>query len=219
MIGRFFQLLGSPNDTDVGPVGKNYWTDAFPLEWNDYKVLWNEFLTRIPGVAGMTKDRMSKRAEPLRWPCPDVSHPGVSSLVLDRPSWHAAAESLGATKGRRFLTPTGKVEVFTPEPTNGWQPPGMWLFRCFIRTRKWPKSLRPFATKKRPSKTQSTRRRRTSVSRAESRRSNRSLPCRVRQFGCGYTRQGRRQRFCRRQCFQCVRPRRSRRSCDPESPR
>jgi anaerobic selenocysteine-containing dehydrogenase len=57
---------------------------------------------------------MQKRAEPLRWPCPTESHPGVSTLYLDHPSWYAAAGALGH-KGKRFLTPSGKVEVFTPE--------------------------------------------------------------------------------------------------------
>src|SRR5262249_4790948 len=54
--------------------------------------------------------------EPLRWPCPTEKHPGVSTLYLDHPSWYEAAESLdAANKGKRFLTPSGKVEVFTAE--------------------------------------------------------------------------------------------------------
>jgi anaerobic selenocysteine-containing dehydrogenase len=57
---------------------------------------------------------MEKRAEPLRWPCPTVDHPGVSTLYLDDPSWYRAAESLDPkNKGKRFLTPSGKVEIFT----------------------------------------------------------------------------------------------------------
>lgn len=93
----------------------SYWTDAFPLAWLDYKVLWREFSARTPGVAGMTVERLKTRREPLRWPCPSEKHPGVSTLYLDHPSWYAAAESLGAAKGQRFLTPSGKVEIFTPE--------------------------------------------------------------------------------------------------------
>jgi len=65
-------------------------------------------------MKGMTADRLAKRAEPLRWPCPTERHPGVSTLYLDHPTWSAAADSLGQT-GKRFLTPSGKVEVFTPE--------------------------------------------------------------------------------------------------------
>src|SRR5262249_21692576 len=53
---------------------------------------------------------------PLRWPCPTLKHPGVSTLYLDHPSWYEAAESLGpANKGKRFLTPSGKVEIYTPQ--------------------------------------------------------------------------------------------------------
>jgi anaerobic selenocysteine-containing dehydrogenase len=63
----------------------------------------------------MTQRRLEKSAEPLRWPCPSARHTGVSTLYLDHPSWYAAAESLGASnKGKRFLTPSGKVEIFTP---------------------------------------------------------------------------------------------------------
>jgi anaerobic selenocysteine-containing dehydrogenase len=91
-----------------------YWAAAFPPEWKDYRKLWAEFVRLTPGMAGMTADRMAKRAEPLRWPCPTEAHPGVSTLYLDHPTWYAAAESLGQ-KGKRFLTPSGKVEVFTPE--------------------------------------------------------------------------------------------------------
>src|SRR5262249_15481119 len=38
----------------------------------------------------------------------------VSTLYLDHPTWAAAAESLGH-RGKRFLTPSGKVEITTPE--------------------------------------------------------------------------------------------------------
>jgi formate dehydrogenase (coenzyme F420) alpha subunit len=92
----------------------SYWTDAFPLEWNDFGNLWSEFVAHTPGMAGMTQERLESRAEPLRWPCPSLSHPGVSAMYTDDPSWYAAAESLGQP-GKRFLTPSGKVEIFTPE--------------------------------------------------------------------------------------------------------
>jgi anaerobic selenocysteine-containing dehydrogenase len=96
------------------PAG--YWADAFPMEWKDYRKLWATFLAHTPGMGGMTQERLEKRAEPLRWPCPDVKHPGVSTLYLDHPSWYEAAEALNvANKGKRFLTPSGKVEVFTPQ--------------------------------------------------------------------------------------------------------
>ena len=92
----------------------SYWTDAFPKKWKDYEQLWSEFVARTPGMKGMTAERMRKRPEPLRWPCPTEKHPGVSTLYLDHKSWYQAAEALGE-KGKRFLTPSGKVEVFTPE--------------------------------------------------------------------------------------------------------
>jgi anaerobic selenocysteine-containing dehydrogenase len=92
-----------------------YWTANFPVEWKDYRNLWATFISLTPGTAGMTAERMEKRAEPLRYPCPSVDHPGVSTLYMDHPSWYAAAEALDAkNKGKRFLTPSGKVEIFTP---------------------------------------------------------------------------------------------------------
>ncbi|MEU6977645.1 molybdopterin-dependent oxidoreductase [Streptomyces sp. NPDC046371] len=93
----------------------SYWTDAFPPAWKDYSALWAEFVRHTPGMGGMTQQRMEKRSEPLRWPCPTPEHPGVSVLYQDHPSWYEAAESLGAAKGRRFLTPSGKIEIFTEE--------------------------------------------------------------------------------------------------------
>lgn len=93
-----------------------YWTDNLRAEWKDYGKLWAEFVARTPGVGGMTQARMEKRAEPLRWPCPDEKSPGISTLYLDHPSWYAAAEALDPkNKGKRFLTPSGKVEIFTKE--------------------------------------------------------------------------------------------------------
>ncbi|MFE1381403.1 molybdopterin-dependent oxidoreductase [Streptomyces sp. NPDC058740] len=95
--------------------GHAYWADAFPLEWKDYSTLWAEFVEHTPGAGGMTRERMQKRTEPLRWPCPTPDHPGVSALYQDHPSWYQAAESLGAKKGQRFLTPSGKIEIYTEE--------------------------------------------------------------------------------------------------------
>ena len=93
-----------------------YWTDNLRAEWKDYGKLWAEFVARTPGVGGMTQARMEKRAEPLRWPCPDEKSAGISTLYLDHPSWYKAAEALDPkNKGKRFLTGSGKVEIFTPE--------------------------------------------------------------------------------------------------------
>jgi anaerobic selenocysteine-containing dehydrogenase len=95
--------------------GPAYWADNFPVEWRDYRKLWDTFVRLTPGVGGMTAERMAARATPLQWPCPSVDHPGTSTLYLDHPSWYAAAESLDpANKGKRFLTPSGKVELYTP---------------------------------------------------------------------------------------------------------
>ncbi|MBV9121880.1 MAG: molybdopterin-dependent oxidoreductase [Planctomycetes bacterium] len=92
-----------------------YWTEAFPVAWKDYRKLWAVFVENTPGMGGMTQERMEKRVEPLRWPCPTPRHPGVSTLYLDHPSWYEAAEALDpANKGKRFLTPSGKIELFTP---------------------------------------------------------------------------------------------------------
>lgn len=93
-----------------------YWTSNFPAEWRDYRNLWSTFVSLTPGAGGMTAERMEQRTEPLRWPCPTLDHPGVSTLYLDHPSWYTAAESLDAKNhGKRFLTPSGKVEIYTPE--------------------------------------------------------------------------------------------------------
>jgi anaerobic selenocysteine-containing dehydrogenase len=65
----------------------------------------------------MTQARLERRSEPLRWPCPTPEHPGVSVLYLDHPTWYAAAAALrGLPAGApvpRFLTPSGKVELYT----------------------------------------------------------------------------------------------------------
>ncbi|MBD2732036.1 molybdopterin-dependent oxidoreductase [Nostoc sp. FACHB-892] len=93
-----------------------YWRDNFPDSWKDYRHLWATFLTNTPGMGGMTQQRLSQRTEPLRWPCPTVDHPGVSTLYLDHASWYEAASSLNPDNiGKRFLTPSGKVEIYTPQ--------------------------------------------------------------------------------------------------------
>ncbi|MCC5660854.1 molybdopterin-dependent oxidoreductase [Nostoc sp. XA010] len=93
-----------------------YWRDNFPDSWKDYRQLWATFLTNTPGMGGMTQQRLSQRTEPLRWPCPTVEHPGVSTLYLDHASWYEAASSLNPKNvGKRFLTPSGKVEIYTPQ--------------------------------------------------------------------------------------------------------
>ncbi len=93
-----------------------YWTTHFPLAWKDYRTLWATFVQHTPGMGGMTQARMEQRTEPLRYPCPTVNHPGVSTLYLDHPSWYEAAESLDPkNKGKRFLTASGKIEIYTPE--------------------------------------------------------------------------------------------------------
>jgi anaerobic selenocysteine-containing dehydrogenase len=93
-----------------------YWTDPFPPAWKDYRKLWATFVSLTPGMAGMTQERMEARAEPLRWPCPTVKHPGVSTLYLDHASWYEAVVALNKdNKGKRFPTSSGKVEIYTPK--------------------------------------------------------------------------------------------------------
>ncbi len=93
---------------------QGYWADAFPVAWRDYRRLWETFVANTPAMGGMTAERMSKRAEPLRWPCPTENHPGVSTLYMDHQSWYEAAEALGHRK-KRFFTPSGKVELTTAD--------------------------------------------------------------------------------------------------------
>jgi anaerobic selenocysteine-containing dehydrogenase len=92
----------------------DYWTANLRPEWRDYGRLWSEFVAHTPGMGGMTQQRMEARPTPLQWPCPDERHPGVSTLYLDHPSWYRAAAALDpAHRGKRFLTPSGKVEIDT----------------------------------------------------------------------------------------------------------
>ncbi len=101
-----------------------YWTGNLSAAWKDYRTLWDDVFCKLtPGVGGMTSARMNERAEPLRWPCPTADHAGVSTLYLDHPSWFAAAESLGH-KGKRFLTPSGKIEIYTKELDAKLEPAG-----------------------------------------------------------------------------------------------
>ncbi|MER7047161.1 molybdopterin-containing oxidoreductase family protein [Streptomyces jumonjinensis] len=101
------------------------WHAAFPEKWLEYGALWADFVDHTPGMAGMTEQRMRGRAEPLRWPCPSTAHPGVSTLYLDHPTWYEAADSLGpGNRGKRFLTPSGKAEIFTPRLQDRLAPSG-----------------------------------------------------------------------------------------------
>ena len=91
-----------------------YWTANLPLVWKDYRTLWATFVAHTPGMGGMTQERLEKHQEPLRCSCPSVDHPRVNTLYLDHPSWYQAAEALNPQhKGKRFLTPSGKVELYT----------------------------------------------------------------------------------------------------------
>lgn len=186
IIGRFFTLLGSPNDTDVGPVcndaggnalgatfGMGNFTNGYGKDENTGKEdlgsakfllflgtnqaethpvtfsyllreraktkaklvvidprltptgaqadewlapkphtdlalalgmlqhviakgLYDKAFARTPGVGGMTQARLEKRAEPLRWPCPDEKNPGISTLYLDHKSWYAVCAAARA---------------------------------------------------------------------------------------------------------------------------
>jgi anaerobic selenocysteine-containing dehydrogenase len=102
-----------------------YWTDPFPPAWKDYRKLWATFVSLTPGMGGMTQERMEARAEPLRWPCPTVKHPGVSTLYLDHASWYEAVVALNKdNKGKRFPTSSGKVEIYTPKLDKDLAPAG-----------------------------------------------------------------------------------------------
>ncbi|MEZ6188065.1 MAG: molybdopterin-dependent oxidoreductase [Planctomycetota bacterium] len=98
----------------LDPDRAETWRAAARPEWADYGALWDAFVAHTPGAGGMTRARLRERTRPLRWPCPSTDHPGTSTLYLDHPGWYAAAEALGAPPGRRFLTPSGKVELTTP---------------------------------------------------------------------------------------------------------
>ncbi|MDF1662537.1 MAG: molybdopterin-dependent oxidoreductase [Planctomycetota bacterium] len=93
---------------------KGYWSESLPTAWNDYKVLWDLFVKHTPSAAGMTQKRLENMKEPLRWPCIDEKSPGVSTLYMDDPSWYKAVAVLDPTKkGQRFLTASGKIEIYT----------------------------------------------------------------------------------------------------------
>lgn len=94
--------------------GAAYWADAFPQAWKSYSKLWSEFAKHTPGVGGMGVKRLKAQKTPLQWPCPNDKHPGVSTLYLDHPSWYKAVAALQPGASKRFLTPSGKVEVYTP---------------------------------------------------------------------------------------------------------
>jgi anaerobic selenocysteine-containing dehydrogenase len=87
-----------------------YWKDNLKADWINTRDLWNKVCpANNKTAAGMTADRMDKMASPLRWPCPSLEHPGTSVMYLDKPEWK---DIFG---GKRFLTPSGKVEIFTPD--------------------------------------------------------------------------------------------------------
>lgn len=93
-----------------------YWTSNLKSEWKDYHRIWSVFVENTPGMGGMSSGRMRLRPTPLQWPCPDENHPGVSTLYQDHPSWYEAAEALDpANNGKRFLTPGGRVEIYTED--------------------------------------------------------------------------------------------------------
>ena len=92
-----------------------YWTGNLKEEWKNYKTLWDEvFVKNTPGMGGMTSERMNKNPEPTRWPCPSIDHPSISALYAEGPAWDEVAEVMGH-KGKRFFTPSGKIEIYTPE--------------------------------------------------------------------------------------------------------
>lgn len=85
-----------------------YWKKNLDLKWKNRRYLWNEvFPKQDPTMSGMTADRMARMASPLRWPCPNLSHPGTSVMYLDHPEWK------NIWGGKRFLTESGKIEIFT----------------------------------------------------------------------------------------------------------
>jgi anaerobic selenocysteine-containing dehydrogenase len=105
LVNRYFTLLGSPNDTDVGPVCN----DAGEMHWRG-RLVW---VTLPMAMALMVPPGKKTLVLPAS-SCPSVDHPGVSTLYLDHPSWYQATEALHPKhKGKRFLTPSGKVELYT----------------------------------------------------------------------------------------------------------
>jgi len=96
----------------IAQIDKNnqpeYWGKNLDSKWKDRRYLWNKiFPKQNQTMGGMTAERMAKMKSPLRWPCPDTNHPGTSVMYLDRPEWK------DLWGGKRFLTESGKIEIFT----------------------------------------------------------------------------------------------------------
>jgi ferredoxin-nitrate reductase len=78
-------------------------TMGYPgFEFPDAGAVWDEFIGLTRGrpcdMAGMSAERL-RRVRHLRWPCPDLDHPGTDRLYLDR----------------KFPTPSGRAR-FLPRP-------------------------------------------------------------------------------------------------------
>lgn len=106
--------------------GRDYWADAFPVEWLDFATLWDTFVAHTPGMRGMGSGRLAQRAEPLRWPCPRPDHPGFSALYLDHPDWYDTVQAHLHPGGERvrFPTASGLVELWTPGLDDALAPAG-----------------------------------------------------------------------------------------------
>lgn len=90
------------------------WSAAFPSQWRDYGTLWQTFIEHTPSARGLTQARLQQSPTPLRWPCPSTEHPGTSTMYLDHPRWYEAVEAIDpSAKGKRFPTPSGKIEITT----------------------------------------------------------------------------------------------------------
>ncbi len=114
------------NDPSADP---QRWTRNIRPEWADYSRLWQTFVENTPGMGGMTQARLERRRTPLQWPCPNEDHPGVSTMYLDHPSWYEALEALAPEhRGKRFPTPSGKVELFTEAMDARLRPVGLGAF-------------------------------------------------------------------------------------------
>lgn len=135
------------------------WRDAFPERWKDYKNLWDDFATHTPGVGGMTRERMQKRVEPLRWPCPTTKHPGVSTLYLDHPSRYEAAESpMRPTAANASSPPAARSKSRRPPSTSACPSPVTPRCRSSTPTPRSPAPTPPSPTAPSWSPARSTRR-------------------------------------------------------------